>query len=281
MIPAYNEEDYLAGCLDALVAQTRPVDEVLVVDNNSTDSTRAIAESYADRLPIVVRNEPQQGVMYARATGFDTASGDVIARTDADARMSAEWSKHVVKLMDTYPEADIVSGPILFYDMPGKRLLDWRVRRIMPKLSAAPPDKDSWPLSGGNMAIRKTAWEALKPFLLNDPDLHEDVDVSCAADKAGLSIWHCHGALTYVSARRLKSPFSEIESYIKNTLTTIEAHGLDNRAEGFKKAMPKTIKQYRTWSRIQRNYNPETGHFVPHFLQRGKQTRVPPMPDTH
>ena len=95
----------MAACLDSVVAQTRPVDEVVIVDNNSTDGTRAIVDSYADRLPLVVLNEAQRGLMYARTTGLNAATGDVIGRTDGDAILPPEWCEQVVRFMEANPNS--------------------------------------------------------------------------------------------------------------------------------------------------------------------------------
>ncbi len=277
VIPVYNEEDCLTECLDAVVAQTRPIDEVIVVDNNSTDGTRAIADTYADRLPLVVLNESQQGLMYSRTTGLDAAKGDVLARFDADTRLSEEWCERVMAYMEENPELDAMTGPTLFYDNPGLKLQKRKLREAMPKLLETPPEKKTWPISGNHMILRKSAWESVKPLLLNDPKLHEDVDISCAAAKVGLTMWYCHTVYVWVSARRYRSPFKELKRYIQTTYDTIEAHGLTQKAEWYKGQMPGVTRNFRVMWLIQNNYNADTGRFVPFFLKRDKKTRVLPV----
>src|SRR5687767_1835934 len=88
VIPAYNEESHLRACLDAVAAQTVRPFEVIVVDNNSTDTTVAIARSYSF---VAVMHESQQGIVYARNAGFNAARGDIIARIDADTHLSPNW----------------------------------------------------------------------------------------------------------------------------------------------------------------------------------------------
>ena len=127
---------------------------------------------------------------------------------------------------------------------------------MWPKLLAAPPEKDTWPLAGGNNVLRKRAWEAVKPHLIGRANLHEDIDIACAADKVGLKMWYCHTVYVLVSARRFKSPFDEIKPYIQTTLDTIEAHGLKDRAEWYKGQMPQVTKSFRLLWLIQHNYNP-------------------------
>ncbi len=82
VIPAFNAEDTLKDCLDALANQSylRGKYEILVIDDGSTDATPDIAESGADR----VIYQENQGPAIARNTGVDAARGEIILFTDAD-----------------------------------------------------------------------------------------------------------------------------------------------------------------------------------------------------
>jgi glycosyltransferase involved in cell wall biosynthesis len=67
VIPVYNEQDTIAACLDSVLAQRSAVDEIVVVNNRSTDRTSEILDRYAGR--VVVLQELRQGVLYARNAG--------------------------------------------------------------------------------------------------------------------------------------------------------------------------------------------------------------------
>jgi hypothetical protein len=82
VIPTYNRAQALPACLDAVFAQTSPPDEVVVVDDGSTDETPAILERYGERI-VAVRQE-NAGVSAARNTGIAVARGDWIAFQDSD-----------------------------------------------------------------------------------------------------------------------------------------------------------------------------------------------------
>lgn len=76
VLPAYNEADGIRYCLDSIAAQSEPAFEVIVIDNNSTDDTAAIARSY----PFVTYlNEAQQGITPATRRSFRACRGDVLA----------------------------------------------------------------------------------------------------------------------------------------------------------------------------------------------------------
>lgn len=80
VLPAYNEEKLLLGALVTITAQTLPGVEYIVVDNNSSDRTRAIAAACG----FTVVEEPRQGIAHARQAGLEAARGTIYASVDAD-----------------------------------------------------------------------------------------------------------------------------------------------------------------------------------------------------
>ena len=92
IVCAHNEARYVAACLHSVLAQTRPPDELLVVDNASTDETRAVAL----QIPHVrVVDEPRKGLVLAREAWRRAATGDVLVYLDADCRAPLTWLARV------------------------------------------------------------------------------------------------------------------------------------------------------------------------------------------
>lgn len=87
VIPALNEERLLGGLLSDLVAQSRPPDEIFVVDAGSEDATVAVAE----RFPPVEVLHSAPPVAFGRNAGGRRAGGDVIVFFDADARVAGDF----------------------------------------------------------------------------------------------------------------------------------------------------------------------------------------------
>jgi glycosyltransferase involved in cell wall biosynthesis len=176
VIPVYNEAEQLGACLEAIARQAVAPHEVLVVDNNSTDATVAVAERY----PFArVLREPRQGVVYARDRGFDAARGDIIGRIDADTRLPSGW---VAQLQTIFADDSIsaVSGPPHYYDFALSGVadaIDWRLRaRLSRKLV------DCNFLWGANMAVRRTAWQQVRPRLCHCQQSHDDYWPTCRRD---------------------------------------------------------------------------------------------------
>lgn len=85
IIPAYNSDRYLGRCLESIINQTYHNLEIIVVDDGSTDNTRQTAEEYAQRdTRIRVIHQPNKGLVAARKTGLEAASGDYISAVDSD-----------------------------------------------------------------------------------------------------------------------------------------------------------------------------------------------------
>ncbi len=92
----YNRCESLAKTLESIAASILPESvewEVLVVDNNSKDQTREVAENISDLYPGRFRyiHEPQQGLSHARNTGIRAARGDILAFTDDDVIVEPTW----------------------------------------------------------------------------------------------------------------------------------------------------------------------------------------------
>src|SRR5262245_1960140 len=83
IVCAYNEARHLPACLHSLLAQTRPPDEILVINNASTDDTADVARVIPG---VRVVDEPIKGLVVARERGRLTARGEVLAYVDAECR---------------------------------------------------------------------------------------------------------------------------------------------------------------------------------------------------
>jgi glycosyltransferase involved in cell wall biosynthesis len=95
VIPAYNEESNIEACLQSLANQTLPRSsyEIIVVDGNSKDRTRELAEPLADQVFI----QTSKRVGGARNDGAEAAKGEIIATTDADCVLPPNWLETIAR----------------------------------------------------------------------------------------------------------------------------------------------------------------------------------------
>lgn len=115
IICTFNRADSLASLLETLSAQ-EDVDfrdiEVLVVDNNSSDDTRTVAERFSTCLPLCTVYEAQQGLAIARNRGIAESCGDVLLFVDDDVRLEAHWLRAYLDAFRDYPGAGFFGGRI-------------------------------------------------------------------------------------------------------------------------------------------------------------------------
>lgn len=100
VVAAYNMKQTVGACLDSLLAQKYPKDQVelIVVDNVSTDGTAGVLRAYEGRVRIL--HERKRGPAAARNAGLAVAQGDLVAFIDADCIADDEWLRNIVQPLD-------------------------------------------------------------------------------------------------------------------------------------------------------------------------------------
>lgn len=115
VIPAFNEERFIGACLASLQRQDYAGDhDVIVVDNNCTDRTAAIARSFG----ATVITETTPGVCHARQAGTENATGDIIVSTDADTVFPTDWLSRIAASFEQHPDAVAIGGSCEYRDAP-------------------------------------------------------------------------------------------------------------------------------------------------------------------
>lgn len=105
-----NRAEMLKRCLESLIKQTRLPDEVIVVDNASTDNTKKVILSFRKKLPIRYVQELQIGMPYAQNKAIQIANGTLLLMLDDDCEADKFWIEKMVKAHKKYPKAWAIQG---------------------------------------------------------------------------------------------------------------------------------------------------------------------------
>ena len=122
VLPNYNHATLLPRALSALAAQARPADEIVLIDDASTDDSLAVVESFAPRLPglRVVRLERNGGAAAAIARGLAEVTGDLVYLGAADDAACPALFARTAAALQANPEAALAAGEPVLRDTDGR-----------------------------------------------------------------------------------------------------------------------------------------------------------------
>lgn len=220
VIPAYNEEDLIGKCLDSVLKQAadRPEEiEIIVVNNASTDRTKEIAQSFPG---VIIVDEPQKGIVYARHAGFLASSGDLIANIDADTMLTLGWMDKVLKTFSDNPNLVALSGPHIFYDLSrafnfwvrlfyGVAFASYLMNRFVFRVGSV--------IQGGNFVVKRSALQRIGGYNPKFDFWGEDSDLARRLHPIG-DVKFTFNLPIYASGRRI---------VIEGKLTTAWRYGIN------------------------------------------------------
>ena len=179
VVPAFNEEKYLPLCLRAQKAQSFPKNnyEVIVVDNNSTDSTAKIAKDFG----ATVISEPKQGYVFALNRGMKEANGAIIAVTDSDTQVYPNWLSLIKEAFD---EENVVAVSGIAKVNTGSSILDLIMNSIFKLFAIITAMIGKPNINGFNFAVRRDAFKKVGG-LNTDFKMSPDVDLGMRLKEIG------------------------------------------------------------------------------------------------
>jgi glycosyltransferase involved in cell wall biosynthesis len=124
-MPNFNHGHLIGHALDALASQERPPDEIIVIDDASTDQSIAVLESYRAKLPqlIVLRNERTGGAIPASQRGLEAATGRYVYFAAADDWVLPGFFATALEVIEANPDCGLVCGEaMLLSGETGERL---------------------------------------------------------------------------------------------------------------------------------------------------------------
>lgn len=166
IVPCFNSEQYIGECIESLLSQTYPRGnyEIIIVDNNSTDSSPEIVKKYSE---VKLLTEERKGSYAARNRGLKEAGGRIIAFTDSDCAPETDWLECISKVMESSN-----SGIVVGRNRPDQESF------LLSLLESYENEKNKYVFSSGikelyygqtnNMAVRKELSDEIGPFVERD-----------------------------------------------------------------------------------------------------------------
>jgi len=198
IIPVHNGGENLRRCLDALAASTRPPDQVIVVDDASTDGSGDVARQAGAQ--VIRLDGSPHGPACARNRGAEAAEGDALVFLDADVAVHPDTLARMERALDTPPspplEGGIEGGIAALFgsydDDPPTPGLVARYKNLLHHYVHQHGRRQASTFWAGCGAIRREAFQALGGFDegYTRPSI-EDIELGARLRRAGQRIWLC------------------------------------------------------------------------------------------
>ncbi len=149
-----NEKDTVVPWLESLAGQTRPPDEVVIVDGGSTDGTLQILEEFAQQYPLPLKliSEPGANVARGRNIAVTHASHDVIACVDLGCHLDSNWLERITYPFEDDPDMQVVGGW-------SDSVKTSKIKMLLLGIKLADVNPQSFMPSSRSIAFTKAAWE--------------------------------------------------------------------------------------------------------------------------
>jgi glucosyl-dolichyl phosphate glucuronosyltransferase len=247
IIATYNRSDMLAVALESLIRMTVRAGvewQVLIVDNNSKDSTKAVAESFVAKYPERARYifEAQQGKSFALNTGIAAARGDILAFTDDDVTVHPDWIIEMCSTFETFHCAGVGGKIVPVWNIPKP---DWLEMdgpyKLMNAVVSFDLGSDPCPITttalGANFAFDKEVFQRYGGFrtdlgpTVGSEIRGEDSELCRRLIKAGESLIFAPGAIVYHPVEKKRTHKSYFQAwYLGRGRASIRELGIPENA---------------------------------------------------
>lgn len=138
----YNHAQYVGRALEAILTQSRPADEVIVVDDGSTDDSVHVVGEWAARFPVIkfLQNGQNRGWHASSARALSEVTGDYIYSAAADDMVLPGFFEAVCGLVERYPDVGIACTKILSVTPAGERISVDGYRHLAHAVAVSPTE---------------------------------------------------------------------------------------------------------------------------------------------
>jgi glycosyltransferase involved in cell wall biosynthesis len=198
-----DRADSLRRCLESFEGIEIPPEvswELIVVDNGSSDHTRSVVEKAAEAVaPMRFVQELRAGASYARNTGADHATGDILAFTDDDCIADPHWIAGIMREFESDPSLGALGGRVELFDARDKPVT---IATMKERVVFSSPCDVFNSIHGCNVAFSRAAFDDAGRFDVRfGPGTKllaaEDLDLLYRVSRKGFKIVYCPEALVY------------------------------------------------------------------------------------
>lgn len=190
-VPCYNAERYLKDCLEAVLRQTHLPDEILVIDDGSTDHTAEIASKYPVRL---IRHPQNKGLGAACNTAISNSRNELVASISADVAPAPDWLERLV--VNIHHDGFAGGGGKLVEKFQQRLADQWRAVH-MPQDRGHGPKDDLPTISGSNTIFKASAIKQIGLYNEAFRRSYEDHDLCERLRKRGFRLYYRPDAVCY------------------------------------------------------------------------------------
>ena len=169
-IPAYNAEKTIKQTINSVINQTYQFDEIIVIDDNSSDDTCKIINQFENIK--LIKNKQNMGLGYNRNLGIKTSNNEIVASIDADVVLDPEWLNTIIKNFQS--EDNIMCGGKMTEKLVENKFNAWRAKYYSQNWGQNDLDNPPF-LFGCNTIQSKKIWEDIggydEKLLTNGEDI--------------------------------------------------------------------------------------------------------------
>ena len=190
-IPCFNAQSYIADCIKAALKQTYQPDEILVIDDGSTDTTFQLASGFPVK---IIRHNGNKGLACARNTALSQAKNDFIASLDVDCVVEPDW---LGKLMQHFTDESVAGVGGKLVEKNNQKLVDkWRCVYMRQHWGDKPVVNPRF-LFGSNTVFRKNILIKSGMYNTGYRTNYEDCDMSLKIRAQGYKLVYEPQAVAY------------------------------------------------------------------------------------
>ncbi len=224
LIPCYNEELTIEKCVLSCLDQTRPADQIVVVDDSSADGTPQILKKFGDKIQVVKTPKNTGNKSYAQEYGLQLITGDFFIATDGDTILD----KNFIKIMEQDMQSDSITAvcgyvkSLPYNWLTACRGLDYTINQNIDKLAQDYLDS-LFVIPGVAGAFRtKTFKEKIK---FSHDTVTEDLDFTYVLHESGCKIKYDRKAICYTQdPTTLKSYINQMRRWFGGGWQNLSKH---------------------------------------------------------